>query len=321
VLHGVPVLLPSAFPRDFVARHKSAIDRLAQTVNLRIDVATTDDFSFSAEWAAYFEQAEGRMWGWTVAERVEQLMLELQVERQWFRGKSIFDAGCGPGDFTDAIASLGANVVGLDYSSAVFEAERRRQNRTLQLIRGDVAATGLPDETFDAVVSMGVIMFTPDPRRSFAEICRLVKPGGRFYICLDKPSETFAGRYLRHAYMELGRRIVSRLPPRPQELAVMAWARLVYGLHRGLRGKVAAPFGEYLVTAYNDLTPRWRRYHTAYQIAGWFHDAGFSAPTLSHWDNPHAFGLVAIKQRQPATPGVHFGSSTKLWDDRQSLVR
>ena len=68
------------------------------------------------------------------------------------------------------------------------------------------------------------------------------------------------------------------------------------------------------------MTPQWRRYHTAYELSDWFHKNGFASPVLSHWDNPYGFGLVAIKDSQDATPGIHFGSAPKLWDEDQTLV-
>jgi SAM-dependent methyltransferase/uncharacterized protein YbaR (Trm112 family) len=319
IVRGVPVMISSSFPRPFLDKHSAAINELTKKTKLQLGPDTADDFSFSAQWQEYFEQRTDRMWGWTVAERIEQLLMEMQVSREWFHGKTVLDAGCGPGDFTDAIAALGANVVGLDYASAVYEAERRRRSRTLQFVRGDIAEAGLKDECFDAVLSMGVIMFTPDPYRAFTEICRLVKPGGRFYICVDRCSETFFGRYVKYPLLDAARRIICRLPGRSQVLAVKTWANLVYALHR-VAGKTRVPYNEYLVTAYNEMTPRWRRHHTVYEIAAWFHKNGFAAPVLSHWDNPYAFGLVAIKEKQYVTPGIHFGTASKLWGREQTIL-
>jgi SAM-dependent methyltransferase/uncharacterized protein YbaR (Trm112 family) len=320
IIHGVPVMIPGSFPRSFVEKHRARIAEVMNRFKLKLGTCSTDDFSFSSQWKEYFDQGVGRTWGWTVDERIEQLFMEMQVSREWFRGKTILDAGCGPGDFTDAIAALGTNVVGFDYASAVYEAERRRKSRTLQFVRGDIAESGLRGELFDAVLSIGVIMFTPDSYRSFAEICRLVKPGGRFYICVDRHPEAFFARYIKLPVLDLARRIISKLPRGPQVMAVRAWANMVYTLHKLAHGKARVPFNEYLVSSYNDMTPRWRRYHSVYELAAWFHKNGFASPVLSHWDNPYAFGLLAIKEKQYATPGIHFGSAPKLWDEQQTVL-
>ena len=38
---------------------------------------------------------------------------------------------------------------------------------------------------------------------------------------------------------------------------------------------------------------------------------GFSAARLTHWDNPLGFGMMAKRERLPATPGM-FYAQTKL---------
>ncbi len=319
IIRGVPVMIPSAFPPAFLNKHRDAIRKIAQTIPLQLGSGAAEDFSFSAQWERYFGDGVERMWGWTLEERLEQLLMEMQVDRGWFRGKTVLDAGCGPGDLSEAIAALGANVVAIDYSSSVFRAEQRRRTRSLHLVRSDVANAGLKCEIFDAVLSLGVVMFTPDPARSFAEICRLVKPGGRFYINLDRFQENFVARYIVHPPLDLARRAVSRLPARPQLAAVKMWATLMAGVDGIRRGRAKASRGEYLMSAYNFMTPRWRHYHTAYELAGWFYKNGFGPPVLSHWDNPYAFGLMAIKRKQNATPGIHFGKAPKLWDKSGAL--
>lgn len=320
ILNAVPIMIPSAFPQAFLHKHRSGLDALRSEVPLRLGGGAGDEFSFSTQWRVHFDLRVARTWGWTVPERVEQLLLEMQVGRDWFRDKVVLDAGCGVADLSEGVAALGSQVVGLDYSSAVYETERRRANRSLQFVRGDVGAAGLKSEAFDAAWSIGVLMCTPDTYRSFAEICRLVKPGGRFYVWVYRRPETFLRRYVKHPLFDLARLIISRLPGTPQAVAVKAWANLVYCAHLVAHGSARVPYNEYLVSAYDDMTPRWRRYHTAYELAGWFHRNGFAAPVLSHWDNPYGFGLVAVKQPQARTPGMHFSRSRRLSDEDQMIV-
>ena len=167
---------------------------------------------------------------------------------------------------------------------------------------------------------IGVIMCTPDTYRSFAEICRMVKPGGRFFVWVYRRPETFLRRYVKYPLFDLARLVISRLPVRPQALAVRAWARLVWVAHRLAHGESRVPFNDYVVSAYDDMTPRWRRYHTAYELAGWFHANGFAAPSLSHWDSPYGFGLVAVKSAQASTPGIHFGNPARLSAEGQTII-
>lgn len=320
IVNGVPVMIPSAFPEAFIRKHSTTIGTLNGVSPLQVSSGAADDYSFSEQWDEYFEQRVARTWGWTISERIEQLFMEMQVPRDWFQGKTILDAGCGPGDLAQGIAELGADVVGFDYSSSVYWAERHRKHSNLQFIRGDLSRAGLKSEGFDAAICMGVLMFTPNAQSCLAELCRVVKPGGRVYVGIDRHADTFFGRYIRYSLLDLCRAIISRLPPGPRASAVKAWATLVYSLHRVAHGKAKVPFNQYLVSAYNDMTPRWRRYYSPYELAGWFYRNGFGPPVLSHWDNPYSFGLLSIKQKQDATPGIHFGSSPKLWDHEQTIV-
>jgi SAM-dependent methyltransferase/uncharacterized protein YbaR (Trm112 family) len=320
IVEGVPVMIPDAFTQAFLDAHRAKIDGIRSRVPLSLGTSAGGTFSFSNQWDYYFRQKVGRTWGWTIPERVEQLLMEMDVDREWFRGKAVLDAGCGVADLSEGIAALGANVLGIDYSTAVFEAERRRRSPTLQLARADLGAAGLASGTFDAAFSIGVVMCTPNTFRSFSEVCRLVKPGGRCYIWVYRRPETFWRRYLKYPAFDAARLVVSRLPAGPQRVAVKAWASLVRGVHRIARRDLKVPFEEYVVSAYDDMTPRWRRYHTAYEMAGWFHANGFAAPALSHWDNPYGFGMVAVKTPRAVTPGIHFGDAPRLSDDRHTVI-
>ena len=48
---------------------------------LQLSNGDADDFSFSTQWDEYFGQRVGRLWGWTMEERLEQFLMEMQVDR------------------------------------------------------------------------------------------------------------------------------------------------------------------------------------------------------------------------------------------------
>lgn len=52
----------------------------------------------------------------------------------------------------------------------------------VELLVRDWLANDLPDASFDAAVSIEVLSHMPDKERAFAEIARVVKPGGRITI-------------------------------------------------------------------------------------------------------------------------------------------
>lgn len=105
----------------------------------------------------------------------------------WFKGKVCLDAGCGGGRYVVALAKLEAKrVYGVDISERAVEVARKRcgerglVNTDIQV--GSVLRLPFPDETFDYVVSSGVIHHTPDPRKAFKELVRVLKRGGTIFL-------------------------------------------------------------------------------------------------------------------------------------------
>ena len=306
VIHGVPILLDSGLPQDFLEKYAEQISAIKEVSPLSIKTEKDRTWSFSREWKYHFESDVERTWGWSVAERVEQFLLETQVDREWCEGKLILDAGCGTGTLAEALALLGAEVVALDYSSSVFHAEQRRKSSRVHFVRGDLQTPPLDHDIFDLVISIGVLHHTPNTYETFVQVAKLVRPGGLFYLWLYRRPEEFHRRYLKYPLFDLARAVISRLPLRPQSLAITSYARLWKTFHRLLHGRDDIPLSEYVVSAYDDFSPRWRSYHTPYEVSSWFFQNSFSAPTLTHWDNPYGFGCVAEKTRQTRTPGIHY---------------
>ena len=52
----------------------------------------------------------------------------------------------------------------------------------LEFVEGEVEALPFEDESFDVVISNGVIDLVPDKDAVFAEINRVLRPGGRIQI-------------------------------------------------------------------------------------------------------------------------------------------
>src|SRR5262245_37373921 len=71
-----------------------------------------------------------------------------------FRGKRILEAGCGSGRFLELLAEAGAEVWGVDLSSAVDPCYRNLARfDTVNLAQADLTKLPFPEESFDFVFS------------------------------------------------------------------------------------------------------------------------------------------------------------------------
>ena len=97
----------------------------------------------------------------TIEKRYEQALLELQTAETDLAGKYLLDAGCGNGLLTEYFSTRGAVSFGLDFSTSVFVAEKRRKSDTVCFVQGDLKDCPFQVGTFDIVYSPGVIHHTP----------------------------------------------------------------------------------------------------------------------------------------------------------------
>lgn len=106
-----------------------------------------------------------------------------------FNGGRVLDLGTGPADIAIAIAeaSSEAQVTGLDLGSFMMKAARRRVAASpardrITLVEADAKATGFASESFDFIICNSLVHHIPDPRQLFAEVVRLLAPGGGLFL-------------------------------------------------------------------------------------------------------------------------------------------
>ncbi|WP_447553594.1 class I SAM-dependent methyltransferase [Vreelandella sp. EE22] len=91
-------------------------------------------------------------------------------------GQRILDLGCGDGELTERLMTLGADVTGIDSSEEMVEAALQRGVNAKR-----IDAYQLPfDQEFDAVFSNAALHWMLDPQTVLACVKRALKPGGRF---------------------------------------------------------------------------------------------------------------------------------------------
>jgi SAM-dependent methyltransferase len=104
-------------------------------------------------------------------------------------GDAVLDVGSGSGTDT-LIAAMLVGPTGIVYGLDMTRAMREKLERNVaamkignvRVVEGNAEQIPLPDASIDVVTSNGVLNLVPDKPAAFAEIARVLKPGGRLQI-------------------------------------------------------------------------------------------------------------------------------------------
>jgi ubiquinone/menaquinone biosynthesis C-methylase UbiE len=103
------------------------------------------------------------------------------------------DVACGPGTTTLLIAPAVRHVTAVDFSPAMLGQLRvnvaAAKAANVEIVEADGQALPFADDSFDLAVSMFGLMFFPDRRNGFAELFRVLAPGGQALVSSWAPAE------------------------------------------------------------------------------------------------------------------------------------
>ena len=182
------------------------------------------------------------------------------------------------GRFAEVCIEAGADAHAIDLSSAVEAASRNlRHHPNASFYQADIFNLPFADGTFDVIYSIGVLHHTPDTRRAFLSLTKLLKPGGviAIWVYSTELRKMFGGEMLRlftpQAAEEIpaqgvegGNPALSRAPdpaPRPG--------------NRGLLPTSINPDPEWRwLDTFDWYSPTYQWKHTNEEVEGWFREAG-----------------------------------------------
>lgn len=110
----------------------------------------------------------------------QRFALEM-VEAGVPRASKVLDAGCATGEMATRLMRRGYEVWGLDIAEPMIRCARERCPSDRFRV-GDVEQMPFRDNTFDAVVCLGVIEYLDTDERALREMWRVLKPGGRAVV-------------------------------------------------------------------------------------------------------------------------------------------
>ena len=103
------------------------------------------------------------------------------------KGLKVLDLGCGDGTTAIPAAKRGADVLGVDIASNLVAAGNKRAKdlglANCSFQEGDASdLKGVPDRSFDLIVTIFGAMFAPKPFDVAKEMVRVARPGGRIIM-------------------------------------------------------------------------------------------------------------------------------------------
>ncbi len=114
-------------------------------------------------------------------------------DKEYWKGKTVLELGCGTGELASALALSGANVTAVDFSSSsikhakILSKKLRTTGKTkfieknILLLKEDEFGKG---KKFDVVIALGSLHHTIDAFKGFEIACKYTKPNGLVIIGL-----------------------------------------------------------------------------------------------------------------------------------------
>lgn len=225
------------------------------------------------------------------------------IPDDFFAGKKVLDAGCGMGRWSWCALQKGAaEVHGFDLHAGVNMArELCKADPRATFQNGDIFAPPFPPQSFDSVMSIGVIHHTGDTRRAFASLAKLVRPGGRLFIQVYRTRGAAMDRR-----MNILLQLTSKLPHKLlyslcwtgvliRRTPVLKWlvhlanrcAMVVsHAKKRSFERNVADTFDWH-------CCPH-RTYHTDQEVLRWFAEEGFTGARITNQNYGGGINVIGV---------------------------
>jgi SAM-dependent methyltransferase len=261
------------------------------------EAATETAARFGEQWKTFAHMAdyqEAWLAGWLAPLGAED-----------FRGKTVFEGGCGKGRHTITMAAQWGvgDIVALDLGDAVDVAfAHTRHLPNAHVVQGDLLHPPV-QRAFDIAFSVGVLHHLPDPRGGFDAVRSLVKPGGRVAIWVYGYEHN---EWIVRFVNPVREKVTARMPNRllywaslPGSAALTAWTRLYrtplaehlpYAPY--MKKLAEIPLREVHNIVFDQLVTPLAYYLREDEVRAWFDAPGFADVQIG-WHNQNSWRATA----------------------------
>ena len=122
------------------------------------------------------------------------------------RCKRVLDVGCGGGILSEAMASVGASVTGIDLGERALKvAQMHLMESGLEVEYRKIAVEALADENphqYDIITCMELLEHVPDPASTVQACARLISSGGHcFFSTINRNPKSYLFAILGAEYV------------------------------------------------------------------------------------------------------------------------
>lgn len=141
-------------------------------------------------WKLVYDRGEEYLSPYDVHYMNKRKQAVLDILDRYSQGRTlrVLDAGCGAGGLLGAIRQRGHNAAGMDISREMLAQASGgagdADSKGTHCVQADLESVPFRDDSFDAVVCVGVLQYLQDEKNGIQELARILKPGGLAVVTL-----------------------------------------------------------------------------------------------------------------------------------------